>query len=96
MAACQACKAPILWVKTEGDRMMPLDPEPNDEGNIIILAGVRAQSHIGEVPVVRVFPDAQPTLGEEELSIDGRRYMTHFATCPRADRFRRPTTRSRR
>lgn len=78
-----------MWVMTENSRAMPLDPKPNDAGNVIILAGRRSASRYGDVPVVRVFPNAEPTLGEEDVSADGRRYMSHFATCTRPQDHRR-------
>lgn len=82
MATCQSCGDRIVWAATEKGNLMPLDSAPNPEGNVIILAGVRSPGR--DLPVVRVFRNAEPTLGEEDISIDGKRYMPHHATCPRA------------
>lgn len=73
MSTCGACGAPIEWVKTEashGAKSMPLDAEPNDEGNVeLVWSAVRGQREArvhGQAPLV------QP----EVL------YMPHFVTCP--------------
>jgi hypothetical protein len=39
-ANCSSCNAPILWVTTENYKRMPLDPEPFENGNIILEDGV--------------------------------------------------------
>lgn len=68
---CRACNAEIEWVLTEGGKRMPLDVEPRDDGNLLIV------SNHGSTPVVRYV-----TAG------DGNR-VSHFATCPGANEFRR-------
>ncbi len=96
MAACGSCGARIVWAVTEKGNRMPVDADPNPAGNVIILAGVRAPGLRGDSPVVRVFANAEPTLGEEDISIDGKRYMPHHATCPNAADHRPRRTRTRR
>lgn len=51
MAECRACKAPIVWVKTEAGKLNPMDPLQEDA-----------------------------TLAST---------VSHFATCPKAQQFRR-------
>jgi hypothetical protein len=71
---CRACKAPIVWAKTEAGRPMPLDAEPVDGGNVALVDGI----------VVVLGAAARERLdGKLEL------YRSHFATCPFADDFRR-------
>lgn len=73
------CGAPIRWALTEATGVaIPLDYEPNPDGNVILLRG-------SEPPVAR-------TLGPLELLIenpDTPRYMPHHATCPDVELFRR-------
>ena len=42
---CRSCGAPILWVRAERGKMMPLDAEPNPAGNIILIDGI---AHVRE------------------------------------------------
>lgn len=89
MATCRGCNAKIVWAVTEHGKSMPVDAEPDDDGNVIFLAGRRGVGPHGPVPLVKVLPaDGQLEL-VEDASIDGRRYMPHFATCPKRDEFRR-------
>lgn len=69
---------------------MPIDFDPNPEGNVIILAGRRSVGRYGPAPVVRVLAAQGDLLAEDpdEVSIDGKRYMPHHATCPQADQFK--------
>jgi hypothetical protein len=71
--SCRSCQAPVRWVRTEGGRAMPLDPEPVDAGNVVIVRE-------GPPPVVRyVAADEEP----------GPRFTSHFATCPDAPSWRK-------
>ena len=40
MNVCKSCGAPIIWVRTENGKMMPLDANPDTEGTIGIVDGV--------------------------------------------------------
>jgi hypothetical protein len=71
---CRACKAPIVWARTEHGRAMPLDPEPDSGGNIAI---------VDDVAVVLTRAVLERLTGERRL------YRSHFATCPYRDEFRR-------
>ena len=75
-ARCRSCRAWILWVQLRSGKKMPLDYVPSVDGNIIVENGF-----------ARV-------LGAVELSArpaGERRHTSHFATCPQAAKFRRPT-----
>ncbi len=37
---CSSCGQPMLFVKTEKGKMMPLDQEPCEDGNIILINGI--------------------------------------------------------
>lgn len=78
---CRSCRAPILWSKTEGGKRMPLDPEPVDGGNVALGVPNRYDAEGNVIATV---------LGPLEIeAADEPLYVTHFATCPDADRWRR-------
>lgn len=33
---CRSCRAPVRWLKTEKGASMPVDPEPVEDGNVVI------------------------------------------------------------
>ena len=39
LGKCRDCQADVRWVRTSYGRMMPLDPEPNAHGNVVIVLG---------------------------------------------------------
>lgn len=79
---CRSCRAPIRWAVTTAGRRMPLDLEPVPDGNVVI------EGEKDGVPVVRVLHrDEQPALFEADQP---ERFTSHFASCPDADRHRRP------
>lgn len=82
---CTSCAAKIVWVETESGKRMPLDAGPNATGNVI------AVGHTGDTMIVKV-----GTTVELDNAAPERRYQTHFATCPNADRHRRHSPYSRR
>jgi len=68
-STCRSCDAAIRWVATTNDRPMPLDAEPNADGNVeLIVVDGR------EVAVVHA--------PGQVCMFDGERWMPHFATCP--------------
>lgn len=73
MSACGSCGAEIQWFTTEAGKAMPLDPEPREDGNVILLGGGR----------VRVCGPL------ELIDWDGHRFVSHFATCAHAAQWRK-------
>lgn len=69
MPTCERCGATITFARTEAGKLMPLDPEPADDGNMVALA-----YESGQEPRVRALRD-----GEDVDPIVRR--MPHFATC---------------
>jgi hypothetical protein len=77
---CRSCGAAIRWAVTATGKRIPLDPEPVDGGNIVI------DNSGPHGPIATVVGKAtQPGL----FGDDSPRYVSHFATCPNADRHRR-------
>lgn len=81
ISKCRKCLRPLLWVKSERGAAMPLDPEPHDDGNVLMTA--KGAKVLGkEAKAMRLaLAEAQG----ETL----RFYHSHFTTCPFADDFRR-------
>lgn len=87
MSSCRSCGAPVEWVRTSPEgKVMPLDPAPRDDGNLV-RTGARSSTRMGtDVDVVRYVDTDTPALP----GIDPPdRYVSHFATCPHADHWRR-------
>jgi endogenous inhibitor of DNA gyrase (YacG/DUF329 family) len=78
---CKSCGAPVAWVtmiKKDGSigKKNPLDIPANGGGNIEARKGRSSDEWYGRVT------------GTSESE---RRYTSHFATCPNADRHRKRT-----
>jgi hypothetical protein len=80
LTICSTCGAPIEWArfKVTGKRH-PLDIPPAVDGTLQVVG-----ADPDGTPVIRLMPVA------ERREHDGLLRRTHFATCPDADRHRRP------
>jgi len=56
-AECRSCGAPIVWVKTQAKKSMPVDAHTYD--------------------------------AEDGLAFNHKKHVSHFATCPNADKHRK-------
>lgn len=74
---CRGCGNEIRWALTDKGKGIPLDPEPVDDGNLVLDG-----EHGDGRPVVRYVRK-----GEDTGILP--RYKTHFATCENADEFRK-------
>ena len=84
-AKCSACGSEIVWAVTAKGERMPVDPEPIVGGNLILdLSGSGATA--------RVQTAAEKAEAAAAGHVLGTRYVSHFATCPAAARFRKPKT----
>lgn len=80
MSKCRSCGAEIIWIKTPGGKAMPCDAEPvvywqqkNGSKTIVLNNGEVIKGELEGIP------------GTET----GIGYISHFATCPDAERFRK-------
>jgi hypothetical protein len=80
---CRSCGAPIMWIRTEKGKMMPVDmeterfyPDPRGEKLYIMNDG----------HTMRGTPAPE---GEEILPCVASGFVSHFATCPDAGKFRK-------
>ena len=71
---CKTCRAKIVWKKTANDKMMPLDAEPCDDGNIVLVNDVAAY-----LTKEQMAPGV----------VEGLKFKSHFATCPQSKQHRR-------
>lgn len=76
MANCRSCKAEIIWVTTNKDKMMPLNATPDQDGNVEILDDANG-------PNWKAVVHPQPPAFAQ-----GPMYMPHHATCPDAEKWR--------
>lgn len=81
MSACRSCGARIRWAVTTAGKRIPVDEQPVDGGNVLLHEAIDRQEPIATV----VGKNVHPTLFDD----DAPRYVSHFATCPNADRHRR-------
>lgn len=73
-ATCRSCHAPIWWLVTEAGKRMPVNPTPDPSGNL----AVKGCGFLG----FRVLK------ADEDLAAGETRHVSHFATCPSADKHR--------
>ena len=80
---CLECHQPIIWVLTERDRMVPIDPEPIEDGIMAITNG--------DPPTVRY-------LWYDDMRAEEHEWFAicHRDTCPARERRRPPRTRPAR
>jgi hypothetical protein len=78
VSTCRHCGAPVRWVTTaKRGKPMPLDPEPNPEGNVILRSTDGAA-------VVLDIPDR-----DYAVELDETVWRAHFASCPHYSERRR-------
>ena len=77
---CRSCKAVIVWVETLAGKNMPIDVEPSSTAGNVELSPRPAA-----VPLARVLAAAP---AEEARAAGQELYVSHFGTCPEAERWR--------
>jgi hypothetical protein len=95
VAACDGCRAPILWAVNDrtGNRH-PVNATPDPAGNIALTADGNTY-HVFSTEVLRMLDGEAPLITSREATAElaewGNlpRYTSHFATCPASDVYRR-------
>jgi hypothetical protein len=82
MATCRSCGAAVRWVVTTTGKTMPMDAEPVENGNLVIV-GEGKTRHGDMVPKVQHRDPGELSMLETE------RFVSHFATCPDAPEWKR-------
>lgn len=75
-AFCSSCNAPVIWGITSRDKKMPLDERPHADGVYHLAPGDARGPKI-----VKILPG--------ETNYARARYVSHFRTCPHAERHSR-------
>lgn len=100
--ACTGCGAPMLWIRTVDGKRVPLDPEPHHGPLYATGEPVPEGFHVvrgyGLDGAVRAILEgnAAGLFGELPKGDRATLYVTHFATCPERDSFKRRTPGGRR
>lgn len=76
-AACRSCGAEIHWGRDAAGKRVPVDAAPREDGNL----AVQLQAAGGELHVRTLRKDGVLTVHEW-------RAVSHFATCPDAQKWR--------
>jgi hypothetical protein len=80
---CRSCKKPIIWAITEKNKRIPIDPKPAANGNIALVDRgnfLLPLAHYKSAGLIAAMRAAEPTTPL---------FLSHFATCPDAARFRK-------
>lgn len=77
MSICRSCCSPIKWIKTRDGKNMPVDPE--------LIAYKDAKLGDKLVTETGATYNVDPILDYPNV----KGYISHFATCPEADRWRK-------
>ena len=81
MAKCKACGAPIIFIRTQGGKKMPCDPEQRMYWQ---RKGAKEKIVTPNGEVINCALD-----GETINNATGIGYVPHWATCPHSDKFKR-------
>lgn len=81
MAACKACMAAIIWIKTSAGKTIPCNEAP-----IYYIEKPRSGSKKIVTPNGQVLSCEYTA---EPSKATGVGYVPHWATCPQADKFRK-------
>lgn len=73
---CGLCHRPVAWVLTDGGARMPVDPKPDEAGNVYVRA-VQGRYR------AKVSSKAEPRP-------PGVPFMPHWATCPEHNKGAKP------
>ncbi len=79
MGYCRSCGARVRWIRTTAGKAMPVNAEP-----------IRFER--GGGPETFVTPEGKVERGKRDPEGTLTGYISHFATCPHADRHRRRPT----
>ena len=80
MSKCKSCGAEIDWIVMKSGRRMPVDPEP-------VHFSIDKINHSGDITLITA--DGMAVTGFKDMSSRLIGYLSHFATCPNADKHRR-------
>lgn len=80
-ASCGSCSQPVWWTRTQAGHLMPVDPPPpvaTGTENVAVLRAANGDLHS------RVLAAGETPRENEKVT------TSHFASCPGADKHRKP------
>ncbi len=77
MAECRSCNAQVLWALTERGGPIPINPEPDANGNVVLVQ-----------PVDPRYPPTARVLRKGEQA-PMPRFTSHFSDCEQASMWRK-------
>jgi hypothetical protein len=79
MSNCSACGQHLTWALTTAGKKAPINTEPSDNGNVLILQ----PKSLGEKLAITLSGDALDLARKHGLPL----HLNHFADCPEAEQF---------
>lgn len=80
MSVCRSCSARIRWANTTTGSTMPVDADPDPNGNVTLLVDENTRRTMAHVATGDELARARAA---------GEAHMSHFVTCPDAGKHRR-------
>lgn len=79
--ACRSCGAPLQWAITPSGKPQPIDVEPSERGNVLLIA---------PQPMLRIMAIVLSGDALKQARASGQPLRTaHHGTCPQADQWRK-------
>ena len=83
---CRSCGDPIFWAKTAAGKLIPMDVEATEDGNMVLL-----EEALAPEPLIIPQDEPPPVVHMNSPKAKGkqlRRFVSHFATCRDRERWR--------
>lgn len=77
---CRSCGQPMVWVETIYGKRIPLDAQPSEKGNIVVVNGIA-------IYISGPKREGEAREGAERAGL--RLYTSHFSSCPNAEQHRK-------
>lgn len=82
-ARCKRCRRPIWFGITVKGRRQPLDPNPCEEGTVIVDVLEKALHRLADLDAAMIGTHVRTLAKGEDPGPDVPRYTPHPSTCPK-------------
>jgi len=79
---CRSCGAQIIWIKTKAGKNMPCNAK-------LVSFRYPKEGEKGTQRIVLAHGEVVSVIEEDSDKADGQGYISHFASCPNANKHRR-------